>query len=440
MIVMKFGGTSIGSAEQIRKATAIVRSRMGKGNPIVVVSALSGVTDALIALANGPQAGRHAEGKLDWIRERHYKVISDLRLEKGLIDKELSQLDKSASRINGPGDITPKVLDTIMSFGERMSSRIIAAHMAESGIPAAACDAYDAGMLTNSDFGNADILPGAYRLIRAALGKDGPDLHVVTGFIGKNGRGEITTLGRGGSDYTASIIGAAVGAERIEIWTDVDGIMTADPRIVKSARNVRLVSYAEASELAFIGAKVLHPKTILPAISKNIPVRILNTFNPSHRGTTIVRCIGNRKRIASIACKRRISVINIHTPKMFLMHGFLRRVFETFDMFGLSVDMVSTSEVNVSVTLDQRHDTRGLVKELEKIAEVEIKSNMAMVSVVGNGLAYRTDLLSRIFSTLSSVAVEMTSSSTSEINQSLVVKDGDADDAVRHLHKAFFGS
>ena len=212
---------------------------------------------------------------------------------------------------------------------------------------AAARNAYDIGMLTDSNFGDADVLPETADMIRGAFKPEQGVVSVVTGYIGKDRQGEITTLGRSGSDYTASIVGAAIGAEEIQIWTDVDGVMTSDPRIVKGAMSIESVSYSEASELAFMGAKVLHPKTILPAIEKGIPVRVLNTFNPSHRGTTIVRDIKTRSRLASIACKRRVCVINISTPEMFLAHGFLRRVFEIFDNLGFSVDMVSTSEVNV---------------------------------------------------------------------------------------------
>jgi aspartate kinase len=246
-------------------------------------------------------------------------------------------------------------------------------------------------------------------------------------------------LGRGGSDYTASIIGSAVDAELIEIWTDVNGIMTADPRIVKGARSIDTVSYEEASELAFLGAKVLHPNTIIPAISKNIPVKILNTFNPSHTGTTVLRN-SNNKKVVSIACKKGIEIVDIHTPSMFMMHGFLKKVFTVFDSLGISIDLVSTSEADLSVTLDVSHDVERLAKELRKFAEVDIKKGRAKISIVGSGMAYRRSLLGKIFSSLNGIDIEMISSSASEINQSIVVREENADIAVRKLHKTFFGA
>lgn len=435
MIIMKFGGTSVENAQNIRKTAKIVESRLSK-KPIVVVSALGGTTDALIAAANSATRNGSRD-KLNEIILRHYNVIEELGLQQGIIEKEVRMLNRLMDGISLLEELTPKSLDKLMSFGERMSARIVAAYMSSIGMAANAYDAYDLGLITESNFGDADVLPKSYQTIKISISKIRA-IPVITGFIGKSREGEITTLGRGGSDYTASIIGAAVGAREIQIWTDVNGIMTADPKVVRSARSIAVVSYDEASELAFLGAKVLHPKTILPAIDHNIPVRILNTFNPSHSGTTVLKDINARPRVASITCRKRIKVINISTPKMFQTHGFLRRIFEIFDAHGISVDMVSTSEVNVSLTIDGKNKTDSLAEELGKIAEVDVKNDRAKVSLVGHGIMHMPGMLGSMFTALNGIDVEMISSSISEINQSFVVKEEEADTAVKRLHSTFW--
>ena len=320
-----------------------------------------------------------------------------------------------------------------------MSARIIAAYMLNIGLQAKAYDAFDIGMITTSEFGNADILEDSYTAIKNYL-SDLNHLPIITGFIGKDKEGRITTLGRGGSDYTATIIGAAMHAKAIEIWTDVDGIMTADPHIVKNAKSIDTLSSDEASELAFLGAKVLHPKTILPAMKMKIPVHVLNTFNPSHVGTIVSdKLPKNNGRIVSITYKKGISVINISTPRMFEVHGFLKKIFEIFDRNDISVDMVSTSEINVSVTIDGDQKTSKLETELSKISDIYIKKDRTIVSLVGHNISYVPRILSMMFSALGDIPIEMISSSMSEINQSFVVKDEHAEEAIRRLHAVFFG-
>ncbi len=437
MIVMKFGGTSVGNADMIRNVASIVKSKGGR-NPIVVVSALSGITDSLIALANSAVNGGNADSILDTIIRRHYETIGALGLDNDAIENEVRQLRTIADGIRMIKELTPKTMDNVMSFGERMSSRIVAGYMSTLGMGARAFDSYDLGLVTDSNYGDADALPSAYKTMHKKLAAC-RCIPVITGFIGKDKSGNITTLGRGGSDYTASIMGAAANAEEIQIWTDVNGIMTADPRVVKAAKSIAMVSYAEASELAFLGAKVLHPKTILPAINKNIPVRILNTFNPTHKGTIVVRDIHVKNRVASIACKKNIQVINITTPNMFQSHGFMRKVFEIFDKHNVSVDMVSTSEVSISITLDGKQKTGALVEDLSKLAHIDVMANRAKVSIVGKGVVYLPRILVRLFSSLEGIYIEMISSSTSEVNDGFVVEEKYADEAVRRLHKTFFG-
>ncbi len=437
MIVMKFGGSSVANAQRIRNITRIVKSRLAN-KPVVVVSALGGVTDAILDCAAQAANEENYVTKLTEIIKRHHDTIDELGLSPDIIKSELNQLKEQLGNIGTDEDLAPKTLDSISSFGERMSARIIAGHMSSVGLNATAHDSYDIGLITDSNFGDADVLSNSYPKMKMKLSKI-RTLPVITGFVGKDKSGNITTLGRGGSDYTASIIGAAIGAKEIQIWTDVNGIMTADPRIVKNAKSVPVVSYDEASELAFLGAKVLHPKTILPAINQNIPVKILNTFNPKHKGTIVLRNIKTRSRIASITCKKRIQVINLTNPQMFQSHGFLRKVFEIFDNHGVAVDMVSTSEINISITVDGKQQTDKLVQELGNIAQVQLKSNRAKVSMVGKDMAHMSGVMGKLFSSLNGIAIEMVSSSTSEINQSFVVEEKDADRSVIKLHNAFFG-
>ncbi len=437
MIVMKFGGTSVGSPEMIKRAAEIVKSHASR-KPVVVVSAFAKVTDSLMNLAHAALNNSHDTGG---IRKRHYDIMEGLGIDKSLISHELEELEALIKGISLLKELTPRTLDLLMSFGERMSAKIVAEYFSKSGLNARACNSYDTGFVTDSNFGNADVLPETEANIRDFFRNSTGFVPVVTGFIAKNANGEVTTLGRGGSDYTASIIGAAISAEEIQIWTDADGIMTADPKIVKNARSIDFISYEEAAELAFLGARVLHPKTILPAIEKNIPVRTLNTYNPGHKGTTILRETGKSHCITSIACKKGIKVINIHSPKMLFAAGFMHKIFRIFDELKISVDMVSTSEVNVSVTIDGKYGTEKLVKELENMADVDVRNNRASISVVGTNIDSTSGIAGKIFSSLGNknINVEMISSGASKINESFVVKEEDADDAVRTIHETFFG-
>jgi len=436
MIVLKFGGTSVGSAERIRNLFEIVKGRIDD-KPIVVVSAFNGVTDHLINLAYNALKGSF---EMDWLRERHYKEMEKLGIEKELIDEELNELETALKGIMYLKEVNPKVLDYIMSFGERISAKIVARYFNDQGINARALNAYDIGLLTDSNFGNAEVLNESYDLLYDYFNTNKDFLAIVTGFIAKDLKGNITTLGRGGSDYTATIIGAAVNAKEVQIWTDVDGVMTADPKICPNAKTVEELTYEEAYELAYFGAKVLHPKTILPVKKKGIPVRILNTFNPKSRGTLITNKISRTNKVAAIACKKKVNVLNIHTPKMFLAYGYLYRIFEIFNRHKISVDLISTSEVNVSLTTEDKYDLEELRKDLEEIAELEVYNSRATVSIVGQGINTEPNIAGRTFSVLGKrgINIEMISAGSSKINISFVVKQEDADECVRELHKEFF--
>jgi len=436
MIVMKFGGTSVGSAERIRNLSKIVKDNIDR-NPIVVVSAFNGVTDHLINLAYNALKG---EVNLDWIINRHLKVIEELGLSFEIVKEEFNELEIVLKGISYLKEVNPRILDLVMSFGERISSKIIAEYLKETGINAKQFNAYDIGLITDSNFGNAEILEQSYENINKHLSNLKDCIPVITGFIGKDPKGRITTLGRGGSDYTATIIGAAMNVEEVQIWTDVDGVMTADPKVCPNAKVIEMLTYEEAYELAYFGAKVLYPKTILPAKKKNIPIRILNSFNPSNKGTYIVPDVKRERKVIAIVSKKNINVINIHDPKMSLAHGYLYRIFEVFNKHKMPVDLISTSEVNVSLTFESKYNSEELINELKEIADVELYASKASISLIGKEINQEPNIAGRAFSVLGEkgINVEMISAGSSRINISFVVKQELADLCVRELHKVFF--
>ncbi|MBW2989506.1 aspartate kinase [Candidatus Woesearchaeota archaeon] len=436
---MKFGGSSVGDADRIKNVCDIIRSKLSE-KPIVVLSAIKGVTDKLIETANKAAEGQDVSKELEELKEKHNKIIKGLGLEIGLVDAQLKEYGKVLDDIFITKKMNLESMDTVQSFGERMSVRITAAYLNKIGIEAKAYDAYDIGMITTPDYGNAEPLPDTEERIFKKIGSM-DHVPVITGFIGKDSAGNITTLGRGGSDYTAAIIGAAAG-ETIEIWTDVNGIMSADPRVVKDAITIPEVSFDEASELAYFGARVLHPKTIWPAIKKNLPVRVLNSFDASNKGTTILnKPKKSREIIKAIACKKNISLISVVSNRMLLAHGFLARLFSVFEDYKKSVDMISTSEVSVSLTVDNEDNIDKITEDLEGVADVHIEKGKAVVCVVGEGMNNVPGISGRIFSILgkNKINIEMISQGASEINISFIVDNKDADKAVQALHKEFFG-
>ena len=439
MIVMKFGGTSVGSAERIGTVLSIVKKHEAQ-HPVVVISALSGVTDMLLKLAKDAIT---VNVSIEEIMKRHYEVMSELGLPKDILNREFTDLRKILNGIFLLKEVSPRTLDNIASFGEIMSSKLIAAAGQKIVLNAVAHTSCDVGMITNDDFTKAEILPKAYELLANSLIKmeESNEIPIITGFIGKTESGDITTLGRGGSDYSAAIIGAAVNAKEIQIWTDVDGVMTADPRIVKNARNVPIISFDEASELAYFGAKVLHPKTIIPAMNKKIPVRVLNTQNPAHPGTLILSEVKNGNvGVKAIASKKGVTVINIASTRMFLAYGFLSEVFRIFKEQQVAVDMIATSEVSISLTVDKDANIENILKQIHAFAEIYATFGTAIISVVGSGLRNHPGIAGKIFGVLgeNNINTYMISQGASEINISFVVKESDADKAVQVLHDALF--
>jgi aspartate kinase len=401
MIVMKFGGTSVQDAAAIHRTADIVLGRLDR-SPVVVVSALARVTEALLGLANTAKqrSTDKALSLLDDLRTRHLITAREL-LEASkpslLIDVEreihtqFAEIENLVRSVATLGELTLRSQDAIVSFGERLSSVIVAAALQARGINAELVDSR-AFIITDDCFAKAaPDLQETNNRARAALGPllTARRVPVAQGFIGSTTGGVTTTIGRGGSDYSAALIGAALGAEAIEIWTDVDGLMTADPRAVPNARRIRVISFAEASELSYFGAKVLHPSTVLPAVESGIPVHIYNTNNPGCEGTLIVaQPRPSRNLIKSIAFKRGVTIVNVTSTRMLFAYGFLRTIFEVFDRHRTSVDVVTTSEVSVSMTLDNADQLEPIIRDLGGIGEVLIERGKAIVCVVGDNLKF----------------------------------------------------
>lgn len=438
--VMKFGGTSVGDPERIANVCEIVLARARSVRPVVVVSAASRVTDMLLKAVVAAEKG---SVELEPIASRVTSLLTPFGIEPGIIAGELSALRDALESIARAGAASAEATDLVASFGERISVRGVAAAMRARGIDAVAHDAFDVGMLTDDNFGAAEPLPESERMLRDALGKTKGPIPVVTGFIGRTREGRVTTLGRGGSDYSAAIIGAALSADEIEIWTDVDGVMSADPRVVPEARTIPVLSFNEAAELAYFGAKVLHPKTILPAVRRSIPVRVLNTFKPEHPGTVITpegSPPDATRPARAIASKKGIWVVQIVSSRMLLAHGFLARIFEVFARYRIVVDLIATSEVSVSLTVDREERLEPALAELRGIAEVSVSADRALVAVVGKGVGAAVGSPGRIFSVLgeAGISVELISGGSGRANVSFVIEGARCDDAVRALHSALF--
>jgi aspartate kinase len=436
MLVLKFGGTSVGLVENFRVAVERVAA-VADRDPIVVVSALSGVTNQLVDFC------RHAERREEasaGLVERHAGFAREVGLGPEVLQPVLDAWhDEARGWVEHRRAIAGADRDRVLSFGERLAAPLFAAGLRSRGVEARAVMAGEAGLVTDDRFGAAHPLLDSYPRLRAALERR-PPIPVVTGFLGQTQDGRITTLGRGGSDYSAALIGAALGAEEIQIWTDTSGLLSADPRIVPEARVVPRLSFAEASELAYFGAKVLHPKTLLPAVECRIPVHVLNTARPQDPGTIIAPVAGTDGSpwmVKSIASKRGITAVTIVSTRMLLAHGFLARVFEVFGRHQIVVDLVTTSEVSISVTVDDETQLEAALGDLEGIGQVEVKRGLAVVAVVGEGAPQRVGLAGHVFTLLGGVGIpiEMISQGASRVNLSFVVREEHAEKAVRLLHR-----
>ena len=439
MIVMKFGGTSVESREAIERVAGIVADRL-KQRPVVVVSAMGRTTNKLLAIAAAAVAGERerALSELDALKDNHFRESAGLCMAD--IEEHFGELSELVKGLAVMGELTPRATDAVSSYGERISSVIVTALFRKHGLDAVHLDSRKVIVTDRRHTQAAPLFAETNaRLMATVPALAARQVVVMGGFIGSTEDGVTSTLGRGGSDYTAAIVGAGIGAEEIQIWTDVDGMLTADPTILPGGYRVKTCSFAEAAELAYFGAKVLHPATVLPAIEMYIPVRFLNSRRPEVDGTLIVAkapACGNA--IRSIACKRNITLVNIVSTRMLMAHGFLRRIFEVFDRFETPVDMLATSEVSVSLTIDNTWALAAIEAELEHFAEVSIEENQAMVSLVGDRIRNTPGVAARIFSALRDINVRMISQGASRLNVGLVVAAADLKPAVESLHREFF--
>lgn len=438
MIVMKFGGSSVANRTQIEKVLAIVKGRRDR-EPIVVSSAHKGITDGLLDAARAAAAGVLDP---DRVIDHQTSIAQSLGCPDDLLAPFFAEIRDLLRGIHLVKEVSPRSVDYISSFGERMSVRCLASFFTRNGLPAQAFDVWDLGFTTDSNFGIARPLPGYQERMRAAFAESVPGdvVPVVTGFIGKNEAGEITTVGRNGSDLTATLVAGALGAEEVEIWTDTDGVMTADPSVVSAARNIPMMRFDEAAELAYFGSRVLHPSTLLPAMESSVPVRVLNTNRPDHPGTVIEEHADPGSGVTSIAYKERQSVLTLTTTRMFGEAGYLAGVFDLLGRHGVIIDMISTSEVTVSMTTHEGEKLRAAVPELERFGVCEIHDGKTILVVVGRSLAHERGLRARILRAVADagVEVEMLSYGMHSINFSMLIDDADIELAVPALHRVLF--
>jgi aspartate kinase len=447
MIVAKFGGTSVGDAAAIERTAAIVRERLER-RPVVVVSALAGTTNALLELAAQAAQGQFIVvlRGIEALRERHLRVVdellgsgpdaADVAADVSMLFDDLAHLGEALTVL---GDVSPRSLDAVAAYGERLSSPIVAAAFAQRGIPAAWVDARRV-MVTDGAFGRArpqaDAISAAARAHLLPVLREGR-VPVLGGYIGATPDGITTTLGRGGSDYSAALFGAAMDAEAIEIWTDVDGMLTADPRVVPSARLIEHIRFDEAAELASFGAKVLHPSTIAPAVQRSIPVYIFNSHRPQAAGTRIT-FDAPRLAVRAVAGRANVVLVNVKSSAMLGTPGVVRGIFSVFERYQLSVDVIATSEVNVSVTLDAALHLDDVLNELRGFGDVTVERGRGIVAIVGAGLGGHAPTMARALGALGDIRVQMCSLSASAINLTLIVDGEQVGEALRRLHWAFF--
>lgn len=447
MIVCKFGGTSVGDTAAIERTAAIVRGRL-EHQPVVVVSALAGTTNALLEIAAQAAKGQFivAIRGIEALRARHLAVVDELlghgadagevAADVSVLFDELAHLGEALSVL---GDVSPRSLDAVAAYGERLSSPIVAAAFQQRGIPATWVDARKV-MVTDGAFGKArpqgEAIAEAARAHLLPLVRGGR-VPVLGGYIGATPDGITTTLGRGGSDYSAALFGAALDVQAIEIWTDVDGMLTADPRVAPGARLIEHIRFDEAAELASFGAKVLHPSTIAPAVQRNIPVFIFNSHRPQAAGTRIT-FDAPRHAVRAVAGRANVVLVNVKSSAMLGTPGIVRGIFSVFERYKLSVDVIATSEVSVSVTLDADLHLDAVLNELRTFGDVSVERGRGIVAVVGSGLGAHTPTMARALGALGEMRVHMCSLSASAINLTLIVDGDQVHEAMRRLHRAFF--
>jgi aspartate kinase len=447
MIVMKFGGTSLESAEALTRVAGIINARRNEA-PFVVVSAMGKTTNELIAIGHAAAEGHadDAQAKLARLREYHLREAAaavgagNCAALDEILETHFDSLTALIDRIAAARTVDPIAADDLASFGERLSSQIVTLVLKRAGING---HHLDARQLIVTDARHTRATPLAKqtyaRIAKAVQSLPPQSIPVMAGYVGATEQGITTTLGRGGSDFSAAIVGAALNASEIQIWTDVDGMLTCDPRLVPEALRIKMLSFNEASELAYFGAKVLHPATLLPAMERNIAVRVLNSRRPDGAGTRIVADrVPSTSVIKCVACKRGITVVDIRSTRMLMAHGFLKNIFEVFDRYETPVDMLATSEVSVSLTIDDPRHLDQICAEVQPYADISAESGQAIVCVVGDNLRSTPRVAARVFGALNEIPVRMISQGASRLNVSFVVAESDATRAAQLLHEEFF--
>lgn len=441
MIVMKFGGSSVANAERIRHVASIIKTYADK-RPAVVLSAMGDTTDYLLEAADLALTGKV---DISNVEKLHKDTAKDLGVAIDSVNELLDELKFLLTGISMLKELTKRTRDYLVSFGERLSVRMMAAYLSANGVPAKFYDAWDVGFVSDSNFMSAELLDEVWQTIPAHLsdyasGKD-KQIPIITGFIAKDKNGYITTLGRGGSDLSATMIGAAMKADEVQTWKDVDGILTADPRTVKNARTVPEVTYDEAAELAYFGAQVLHPRSMNPCRVNGTPVRVKNSYNIEFPGSVILaKHTGERPPVTAITSKKNNIVIDLVSTRMIGLPGFLAHVFNQFLKWEISIDVIATSEVSVSLTINTDKPLEGLKADLERYASVDIKRGKSIVTIICD-VARSSEILQSAFKVLSEekVNVQMISQGASKVNISFIVDDAEANTVVKALHKVYFG-
>jgi aspartate kinase len=455
--LMKFGGTSVADAGSVSRVVDIIEEHHRAGNEIaVVVSAQRGVTDQLIAIATEIANSRSAatiEPFIQSLRQRHQRVLADVaggheEATEKILDEKLCDLENILNAVHNLRELTPRSLDYIITFGERLNAPVVCSAVRQRGMPSMVMDGCEAGILTTPQHGEAMALPESEGRIRSRVQPLLTEIvPVIMGFMGCTERGVVTTLGRSGSDYSAAIIGAGIDADEILIWTDVDGIMTSDPRVINDARVIPSISYLEVMELSYFGAKVMHPRSIEPAMKKNILVRVKNTFNPSHPGTSIVRHEKWDSRVVkALTYISKVTLVNICGAQMIGRPGVAKAIFSALADRDVNVMMISqgSSEANISLIVDESQASVALdsltpLTHQGLVREVTANRDVSAVAVVGSGMAGAKGTGGRIFTALGEggVNVMMISQGSSEANISFVVREEDGPRAVRILHDEF---
>ena len=440
MIVMKFGGSSVANAERIKHVASIITAYKEK-RPAVVLSAMGDTTDHLLEAAD-----KAVKGIVDvaGVAKLHEETAAELGINIDTIQDLLKELNQLLTGISMLKEISKRSRDYLVSFGDRMSVRMMAAYLESQGVPAKFYDAWDIGIKSDSNFMAAELLDEVWQNIPSVLNdyKNGIDnqIPIVTGFIAKDVKGNITTLGRGGSDLTATMIGAAMQAEEVQTWKDVDGILTTDPRIVKEAKPVPEVTYEEAQELAMFGAQVLHPRSMVPVRKTGTPVRVKNSYNIQSPGSIIVeKHSGEVPPVCAITTVKNITLIDIVSSRMLGAAGFLAHIFNNFLKWNISIDVIATSEVSVSLTVNTKSDLSGLIADLEQASQVSVRKEKAIVTIICDA-AHSSAILASGFKALAEegINVQMISQGASKVNISMIVDANEADKTIQILHRAYF--